>query len=290
MIKIRIGTRKSALALAQTELVMEALRQIKEEIEFELVPLTTKGDKILNKPLLAFGGKGVFVEEFEEGIKEGTIDIAVHSAKDMPMELLEGLEISAVLQREDARDVLVRRANDTGELKVVGTSSLRRQIQIKEVYPSVLCKDIRGNVGTRLEKLKRGEYDGIVLAAAGLKRLGLLDDTSYTFEYFACEQFIPAGGQGIIAIEGRKGAPLTSILKKANDEIAKLSLETEREVLRLLEAGCHEPIGVYSKWEGTQVTIYLMVEKDGVVKRVSGTALRKERFALVRELVGKVRE
>ena len=177
---IRIGTRKSDLAVIQTKLVADAIEKASPDVRTELVLRQTMGDKILGKPLLEFGGKGVFVSEFEEGLAKGEIDLAVHSAKDMPMDLAEGLAIVAVPEREDPRDVLVtvagRELSGKKEI-VIGTSSPRRQVQIEAIGPklwpgaAVRCEMLRGNVNTRLRKLEEGGYDGILLAAAGLKRL-----------------------------------------------------------------------------------------------------------------------
>ena len=286
---IKIGTRKSALAMAQTHLVMEAIKKAHPEVEFEVVTITTKGDKILNQPLIAFGGKAVFVSEFEEAIAKGSIDIAVHSAKDMPMELLEGLEVVAVLERANPRDVLVRVKGDTSPLNVIGTSSLRRQLQIKNYYPEAECKNIRGNVGTRLDKLKAGEYDGIILAAAGLSRLGLLDSEEYSFEQFDCDKFIPAAGQAIIAIEGLKNDELMELVKSIDHKESAYRLETEREVLRLLEAGCHEPVAVYSEVDGDEITLSVLYEQEGYVVRSSGREVVKNRFQLAKQVVEEIR-
>lgn len=286
---IKIGTRKSALAMAQTHLVMEAVKRVHPEVEFEVVTMTTKGDRIVNQPLIAFGGKAVFVSEFEEAIADGRIDIAVHSAKDMPMELLEGLEVVAVLERGNPREVLVRVKGDPSPLKVVGTSSLRRQLQIKTYYPEVECKNIRGNVETRLEKLKAGEYEGIILAAAGLSRLGVLGSEDYNFRQFDCDTFIPAAGQAIIAIEGRKNDPLMELVKQVNDRESACRLEVEREVLRLLEAGCHEPVAVYSEVDGEEITLSVLYEQDGQVVRRTGRNLVEHRFQLARQVVEEIR-
>jgi hydroxymethylbilane synthase len=264
--KIRIGTRGSALALAQTELVIEALRKRFPEYEYEKVILSTRGDRILNVPLVDFGGKGAFVEEFEDRLENGGIDLAVHSAKDMPVELKEGLVIAGTLKREDVRDVLVCRkntskttpaekcendtSNDTS-LKLkntvkIGTGSLRRQLQLKKILPDAECVPIRGNVPTRLKKLAGGEFDGIVLAAAGLKRLGLLDYDKYDYRFFDTEDMLPAGGQGIIAIEGRAADTISDMARLVSDEDTFAELVCERTVLNVLQAGCHEAVGIYA--------------------------------------------
>lgn len=292
--EIRIGTRKSELSIAQTMLVADAIRAVCPGIEPVLVGHSTIGDKILDKPLLAFGGKGVFVTEFEEALLRGEIDLAVHSAKDLPVDLAEGLGILGALPRGDVRDVLVtmaegslwadsglcaqrsyggpdrKRGGAAGEDRAaeggrmdgpsgsagricIGTSSLRRKIQIEELgerlWPGreVICENLRGNVLTRLEKLESGPFDGIILAAAGLDRLKILERRQgrYRYRYFSPEEMIPAGGQGILAIEGKKGGPMEPIIEKISDRLAMAQLQAERQVLKRLGAGCHEPVGVY---------------------------------------------
>ncbi len=261
---VRIGTRKSALAIAQTELVADLMKARFPGLKVELVMKQTVGDKILDKPLLEFGGKGVFVSEFEEALQKGDIDFAVHSAKDLPMKLAEGLEIVGVPEREDVRDVIVTRKDSALEEKIrkqegiiVGTSSLRRQMQIEYLAgdlwngASVECRNLRGNVLTRLEKLASGEYDAIILAAAGLNRLGDLPELGqFNLSYLDWTDMIPAGCQGILAVEGRKGNPVNNIAREISEESALLSFRLERRVLALLEAGCHEPIGVCSRSDG----------------------------------------
>ena len=204
---IRIGTRKSKLALIQTELVKAQILKNFPNEKIEVVHVVTHGDKILDKPLGEIGGKGVFTKEIEEKLLDKTIDIAVHSAKDVPMELADGLCLGAVLLRDDYRDVIIKRkeTKQLGEGSVIGTSSLRRELQIKQIYPGVIVKSLRGNVGTRLDKLKSGEYDAVILAAAGIKRLGLDKDEEFDYIYPDEKKFVSAAGQGILAIECRNG-------------------------------------------------------------------------------------
>lgn len=288
--KIRIGTRGSLLALAQTDLFIELLQKRYPGIICEKVVIKTAGDKILNKPLLEFGGKAVFVTEFEEAIKEGRLDYAVHSAKDMPTELAEGLTVACVLPREDARDVLVTRKGtklETATKAVVGTGSLRRQTQILALYPNAVCRSLRGNVPTRLEKLKAGEYDGIILAAAGLKRLGMDACEEYEYSYLNPEDMVPAGGQAIVAIEGRGGSE-QEFLKAVTDEKAALELQAERLILKLLNAGCHEAVGVYAEVlddPEAKLHIRLMKEAEGQIFRTEGTAKLTEWSMLAEQLV-----
>jgi porphobilinogen deaminase len=200
---LRIATRKSALAQAQTTLVAEAIVSANPGLAYELVPMTTEGDRRLDKSLASFGGKGVFIKELEVALLEGRADIAVHSLKDMPAEVMSEFKLAAVLQREDPRDAFIARGGVDG-LKFmdlpsgarIGTGSIRRVVQLKSLRPDLEYVPIRGNIQTRLSKLE--ELDGVVLAAAGLKRMGLNDQVT---EYFGTEQMLPASGQGILAIE-----------------------------------------------------------------------------------------
>lgn len=275
---VRIGTRKSELAVKQTCLAADRMKEETPGLEVELVLKQTTGDKILDKPLLEFGGKGVFVSEFEEALQKGEIDFAVHSAKDLPMELAEGLEIVGVPKRADVRDVVVTRMDGIveekagrGEAIVVGTSSLRRKIQIEALgkklwgVPAV-CENLRGNVQTRLKKLLEGQYDAIILAAAGLKRLEILAEAdretkvqipekNLCFHYLDWDEMIPAGCQGILAVEGRKGDEVNEAARRICDPDTLLSFQVERRILRLLNAGCHEPIGVCSQIKDGKLTV-----------------------------------
>ena len=243
---IRIGTRKSKLALIQTELVKAQILKYFPDEEIEIVHVVTHGDKVLDKPLGEIGGKGVFTKEIEEKLLDKTIDIAVHSAKDVPMELAGGLCLGAVLLRDDNRDVILKRkeTKKTGVGSVIGTSSLRRELQIKQLYPGVVIKSLRGNVGTRIDKLKSGEYDAIILAAAGLKRLGLDNDDALDYIYTDNEKFVSAAGQGILAIECRNG-DLKEVMEALDDKAARVCLEAEREFLRSLDGSCNASCGAH---------------------------------------------
>lgn len=267
---VKVGTRGSKLALAQTELVIKALNERFPQVDFQMVTMSTRGDRDTSRALLEFGGKAVFVDEFEEAILKGDIDIAVHSAKDMPMEIMEGLTISGTLPRACPQDVFIYKSGrsfDRNDSFVVGTSSLRRQYQIRDMYPNAVCKNLRGNVGTRIQKLEDGEYDAIILAAAGLERLGIIDGSAgcfevqkdkLTFRYLSIESMLPAACQGIIAIETRTSGEVYDMVRAINDTEVYTQLTCERAVLNRLNAGCHEPIGVYSELHGDHMKLSLM--------------------------------
>lgn len=275
---VKVGTRGSKLALAQTELVIKALKERFPQVDFQMATMSTRGDRDTSRALLEFGGKAVFVEEFEEAILKGDIDIAVHSAKDMPMEVMDGLTIAGTLPRACPQDVLIYKSGrtfDRNDSFVVGTSSLRRQYQIREIYPNAGCKNLRGNVGTRIQKLKDGEYDAIILAAAGLERLGIIDGSvgclevhkdELTFRYLSTESMLPAACQGIIAIETRTSGEACDMVREINDTEAYTQLICERAVLNRLNAGCHEPIGVYSELDGGHMKLSLMKAEETLVE------------------------
>lgn len=252
--------------MVQTELVRDLIQESFPELEIELVPMSTRGDKILDRSLTSFGGKGVFTKELEEALLDGTVDLAVHSAKDMPMEFPRGLALGAVLARANPGDVLVTRsgilARQLPAGSVIGTSSLRRELQIKKMNPQVQVKLLRGNVQTRLEKLKNGEYDGILLAAAGLERLGYENPEGLHLEYLDKEQFIPAPGQGILAVEIRAGE-LAKVMAAIHCEDAAVMLKAEREYLTVLGGGCNAPCGAYCRREGERLVMSAMYAADG---------------------------
>lgn len=265
---IRIGTRKSLLALVQTEIVKDALLRAFPETEIEIVKIDTKGDQLLDRSLTSFGGKGVFTVELEAELLSGAIDIAVHSAKDMPMEFPAGLGIGAVLSRADARDTFVSldgtKLADLAPGSVVGTSSLRRELQIKEINPQVQIKLLRGNVQTRLRKLKEGQYDGIILAAAGIERLGYENEEEFHYEYLEPETFLPAAGQGILAVESRMDdAETAEMLAAIHDKEAACLLAAERSFLKTIGGSCNAPAAAYCRKEGGRFLMDAMFVKDG---------------------------
>ena len=265
---IRIATRKSPLALWQAEHVATRIEQTFPEIKTELVKMTTRGDKILDAPLAKVGGKGLFVKELEQGMLAGTADIAVHSMKDVPVEFPDGLHLSAILSREDPRDAFVSNrysSIDSLPNKVrIGTSSLRRQCQIKEKFPEAEILPLRGNVNTRLTKLDASEYDAIILAAAGLKRLGLANRIT---EALSTTYSLPAIGQGAIGIECRsEDSYLNDILGALHDQQTSLCITAERAMNARLQGGCQVPIAGFAQLQGEQLTLQGLVGKpDGSV-------------------------
>lgn len=264
---IKIGTRQSRLALLQTEIVKNKILEKFPDEQVEIVKIITKGDKELEKSLGSFGGKGVFTQEIEECLLNHTIDIAVHSAKDIPMEFAEGLSLGAVVEREDPRDVLITlsgtEAKNLAPGSIIGTSSLRRELQIKRMNPAVIIRNLRGNVPTRLQKLRDGMYDGIILAAAGLARLKLLNEPDLSYEFFESEEFAPAAGQGIIALEIRENS-LAEVMQAINDKAAADSLMAERTFLIAIGGSCNAPCGVICRKEEKGYVLHGMYAADGV--------------------------
>lgn len=286
--KIRIGTRKSKLALAQTKLVADALKSAFPDIETEIVHITTKGDKILDKPLAEIGGKGLFISEIENALLDGTIDIAVHSAKDLPVQLADGLEIPCVLERADVRDCFIVRNGETfaeTDKFCIGTGSLRRRMSAKKYYPNAEFKDIRGNVDTRINKLMNHEYDGIILAKAGLDRLGIVSDERINILPFDAENFLSAPCQAVIAVECRKDSVFKAILEKINHTDSFYAFETERKIIEKTGGDCGIPLGVYTEISDNKITIKVSVNSE---KTASGTADISDRIMLAERLVSEL--
>ncbi len=246
---LRIATRKSQLALWQAEYVRDVLLQYHPDLNVELVKMTTEGDKILDTPLAKVGGKGLFVKELEAGLLNGDADIAVHSMKDVPVELPEGLHLAVICPREDPRDAFVSTEYPTFEALPkgarLGTSSLRRQCQLAAQRPDLNIIDLRGNVNTRLQKLDNGDYDAIILAAAGLKRLGL---EARITETLSPEISLPAIGQGAVGIECRKDDDwVNDLLAPLNDRDTAIRVRAERALNHRLQGGCQVPIAGYAE-------------------------------------------
>lgn len=268
--RIRIGTRGSKLAQIQTDMVIEQLKKHYPDVRFEKVIVTTKGDKQKEAAISSFGGKAVFVEEIEEALLDGTIDLAVHSAKDMPNPCKKGLGIAGVLPRACVQDVLIYRAGTDirSNTFTVGTGSLRRRCQIKELYPQAECMELRGNVTTRIQKLRDGLYDAIILAAAGIERLGIEKEPDLVYEYLDVDAMLPAAGQGIIAIEACEGTLPYRMAHMISDAETEGCLRAERAVVREMEAGCHEPIGVYATWKNEKkLCVRVMNARSGSIER-----------------------
>jgi len=249
MKRLRIATRKSPLALWQAEHVQARLQALHPGLQIELVTMSTRGDRILDSPLSKIGGKGLFVKELEQGMQEGSADIAVHSMKDVPAEFPDGLMLGAILEREDPRDAFV--SGRFGSVAVlpqgarVGTSSLRRQCQLRAQRPDLQILDLRGNVGTRLAKLEAGEYEAIILACAGLKRLGL--GTRITC-HLSPEEMLPAIAQGVIGIECRTDdAETLALIEPLNDADTRCRTLAERAMNAALAGGCQAPVAGYSE-------------------------------------------
>ena len=265
---IRIATRQSPLALWQAEHVAELLEQAFPNVTTELVKMVTRGDKILDAPLAKVGGKGLFVKELEQGMLEGEADIAVHSMKDVPIEFPEGLHLAAILTREDPTDAFVsNQYKSFSELPTrarIGTSSLRRECQLKQHLPEAEVLPLRGNVNTRLAKLDAGEYDAIILASAGLKRLGMCDRITQTLDTSVS---LPAVGQGAIGIECRvDDVEINQMLAALHDQVTGVCVKAERAMNTRLNGGCQVPIAGFAILQETQVFMRGLVgSPDGQV-------------------------
>ncbi|BAX51537.1 Porphobilinogen deaminase [Photobacterium damselae subsp. piscicida] len=275
---IRIATRKSPLAMWQAEFVKAELEKAHPGLVVELVPMVTKGDVVLDTPLAKVGGKGLFVKELEVAMLEGRADIAVHSMKDVPVEFPQGLGLVTICEREDPRDAFVsNRYNSLEELpqgSIVGTSSLRRQCQLRSQRPDLIVKDLRGNVNTRLRKLDDGEYDAIILACAGLKRLKM---DARIRAAIAPETSLPAVGQGAVGIECRlDDTRVRDLLAALNHQETATRVLCERAMNNRLQGGCQVPIGSYAELQGDQIWLRALVgEPDGsqiVRGEISGSA------------------
>ncbi len=251
--KIVIGSRESVLAVTQTKLLLEYIRENCPEITAEILTMKTTGDRILGKRLEDIGGKGLFVKELDSALREGQTQLSVHSLKDMPMEMDEAIPILGFSRREDPRDVLVLpegRGEPDPELPI-GTSSLRRELQLRKLYPGRKVEMIRGNVPGRLKRLDNGEYGALVLAAAGLKRLGLSGRIS---RYFSYGEMLPAAGQGILAVQGRRDVDYR-FLEGFFDEEARDAALAERAFVRALGGGCSSPTAAYAVCEGEKLAL-----------------------------------
>jgi len=283
---IRIATRRSPLALWQAEFVRSSLIAIHAGIKVELVKMVTQGDKILDTPLAKVGGKGLFVKELESGMLRDEADIAVHSMKDVPVEFPDGLHLGAVCQREDPSDAFV--SNNFAAITalpqgaIVGTSSLRRQCQLRAWRPDLQIKDLRGNVNTRLSKLDHSEYDAIILASAGLKRLGFQDRIRHALDIAIS---LPAVGQGAVGIECRTGDDaINELIAPLNHEQTRVCVMAERAMNRRLEGGCQVPIAGFAELDHGQIKLNGLVgQPDGkriIRGHVEGSAKIAEQLGI----------
>ena len=292
--KVVIATRRSPLALWQAEHVKERLHSLKRALAVELLPLSTRGDELIDVSLTKVGGKGLFVKELEGALAAGRADIAVHSMKDVPAQLPAAFRLAAILAREDARDALVsqrfERLSSLPAGAIVGTSSLRRQAQVAERHPGLEIRPLRGNVETRIAKLDRGDYAAIVLAAAGLKRLGL---ESRIRSYLPIEEYLPAAGQGALGIECLAArADLLELLAPLEDDASSACVRAEREVNRALGGSCTIPLGAYCEARGARLRLRAIVASpdgkrvvraEGEGERAAAEALGERVATLLRE-------
>jgi len=261
MENLTIGTRTSDLAVYQAEKVKDLLKEFDSDLEVEIYKIKTKGDKILDKPLSEIGGKGVFLKEIEKYLIEEEIDLAVHSLKDVPTSLPKGLELGAFMDEEDPRDCLVSlEYEDIEDLPSggkVGTGSLRRKCQLLRERADLKVVPVRGNVDTRVEKLRTEDFDALILASSGLRRLGLGDKIA---TYLSPDRFLPAPGQGVLAVEIRdRDSQLRSLLKEAEDERLKGKMLAERMMLKTLGGDCHVPVGAHTEFVQGELNLTAMV-------------------------------
>lgn len=272
--KLKVGTRGSKLALHQTRQVIELIRQQQPDCEIEEVVIKTLGDKVTDLPLFKVGGQGLFIKEIEQALLDGRIDIAVHSLKDVPHQIAEGLELIAFGLHQDARDCFLSFRHKSLKTlphgALVGTSSLRRRSQLAQLRPDLRFSDFRGNLDTRLQKLEQGEVDAIILAAAGLLRF---EQGEKIGEFFAIDQLTPPAGQGIIAVECRSDdrEKVAAALKKFSDRYCLIRALCERAFLRELQGGCQTPMAVHAIIEGAKIKLYSFIgNADGskTIRRV----------------------
>ena len=282
--KIRIATRKSALALWQAEHVAALLEGLPEVEGVELVPMSTRGDEILDRSLQKIGGKGLFIKELEIAMQRGEADIAVHSMKDVPADMPEGFCLAAMLERANHADALVspngEQLDDLPQGALVGSSSLRRQAQLRMMRPDLRVEPLRGNVNTRLAKLDNGDYDAIILAAAGLERLEFGDRIS---QLFRPDQMLPAAAQGVVGIECRDNdEELRAVLAQLNHPDSVRTTLAERAIARVLEASCQSPVATYARIDGDTLDVTALVAMpDGsasIRDSVSGPADEAEQL------------
>ena len=284
MIKtVRVGTRGSRLAIAQTEIALAALRKVHPHVRFEVIAISTKGD-VDKRPLFTLDEKGIFEKEVNEAVKQGKVDFAVHSLKDVPSDLSDDLSVACIPKRASPNDVLVtdngQKLKDLAPGSVVGTSSLRRAVQLTKTRVDLNVRPIRGNVETRVKKVISGEYDAAVLAEAGLSRLGMKD---VIVQRFSIRDFVPAPGQGAIAIVCRSDdAALADMLQQIEDRHSRIAVLAERALIRKVEGGCRFPIGAVAITNEDKITLYVSVfsadGKQSIHMKKSGSASKPEQL------------
>lgn len=271
---IKVVSRDSALAMWQTNFVVDSLRKVTDQYEFEIVSLKTKGDKVLDVSLAKIGDKGLFTKELEDGLLSGEMDFAVHSLKDIPTVLPEGLQLSAMLTRHNPADVLISEKYDSFDAlpqgAKVGTSSLRRKAQLLNKRPDLNIQDLRGNVNTRMRKLKEENFDGIILAAAGVERMEWKESITEELAHDLC---LPAVSQGVIAVETRSDDPeIIALVQLIHDKESEICVNAERALLRALEGGCQIPIAGHAHIEGDTVVL------DGLVGSIDGKTIIRDQM------------
>jgi len=257
---IRVGTRGSRLAIAQTEIALVALRKVHPQVRFEVIPISTKGD-VDKRPLFTLDEKGIFEKEVNEAVKQGEVDFAVHSLKDIPSDLSDDLSVACVLKRASPNDVLVtgngQKLKDLVSGSVVGTSSLRRAVQLTKTRSDLDVRPIRGNVETRVKKVINGEYDAVILAEAGLARIGMKD---VIVERFSIRNFVPAPGQGAVAIVCRRDhTTLAGMVQQIEDRRSRIAVLAERALIRKVEGGCRFPLGAVAITNDDKISLYASV-------------------------------
>ena len=262
MKEIKIATRKSILALWQSEHIKARIESKHNDIKVELIGMKTKGDVILDTPLAKIGGKGLFTKELEDSMLKGETDIAVHSLKDVPVVFPEGLKLAAICSREDTRDAMISekfaKFSDLPHGAKVGTTSLRRKMQLLIMRPDLEIISLRGNVQTRLRKLKEGEFDAIILAMAGINRLNIKAEVAHIYT-FGFDEMIPAMGQGALGVEARDEKQILDEISFLNDENAVIETTIERDFVSVLEGGCQVPIGISARLKGDEISIDAIV-------------------------------
>ena len=289
---IKIGTRFSALALYQSNLVKDLLEKNNSDIKVELVKMSTKGDRILDVPLPKIGDKGLFTQELDDALRNGDIDMAVHSLKDLPTIFVEGTKLGSVLKRADYRDAFLsndgRSLYELTEKDKVATSSLRRIAQVLNINPKVQIVDIRGNVGTRVNKMKNGHCDAMIMASAGLTRLNMQDEIT---SYFNVKELIPAPAQGAIAVQIRENDNyIAKLVGELNHEETLKCITTERAFLNELEGGCQLPIGAYATLNGNDILLDAMIASTNGKNIIRDTIVGTDAEKIGRELARRLLE